>query len=291
MKKTLLFALLGLTYCLPSVGQIRAIYEDGETVDCFGGIADAIFDFRVIYGRYPKDKNELLDYHLDAVKYDSTVLDYSFFRTRALESKMVTKQIKNRRNKISVSGDTCSFYIAKNNLIIQCIGGPAEMQIYNYDYFLSWIRSRFYDKDGKHIWSLDSESPMMPIEINQRFRYVVTLEPNLQTDGLIKEEAIDGSPMFSPVLIPISLTRSGAFSYDVSSLKAIQLYYQEQGKPFSSDNALGRITIDDAIDPDRLDAIKAYMKDFLDKQKNVCCIKLWELVLFNNPPGVTKKHQ
>ena len=217
MKRVVLLVLMLSAFCLPSKGQRLIVYEDGEKEHCFGGIADALFDFRIIYGRYPNDKKEFLDFHLDAVKYDSEVIDYSIFIPRAAEMKMVTKQIKNRRNKLTVSGDTCSFYIAKERCTVQCIGGTAEMQIYYNDNFRAWIRSRFYDKEGKHIWSLDEESPMMRKEVNGQFRYVVTLNPyeddDPEAEVNVKEESIDGSWRYSPLFVPITITRSGEIGY------------------------------------------------------------------------------
>ena len=290
MKKIVLLVLMLSAFCLPSKGQRLIVYEDGEKEHCFGGIADALFDFRIIYGRYPNDKKEFLDFHLDAVKYDSEVIDYSIFIPRAAEMKMVTKQIKNKRNKLTVSGDTCSFYIAKERCTVQCIGGTAEMQIYYNDNFRAWIRSRFYDKEGKHIWPLDEESPMMRKEVNGQFRYVVTLNPyeddDPEAEVNVKEESIDGSWRYSPLFVPITITRSGEIGYgkDISRLKGARLYYQEYGKQFSLKSAIGTITLEEALNPDRLDAIKVYMKDYFDAHEEVDRAVLWEMLMFNNLP-------
>ena len=296
MKKVVLLVLMLSAFCLPSKGQMFIIYEDGEIVNNTGGgmgylagIADTMFDFRVTYGRYPKNKKELLDYDLSVVKNDSGVLDYSnyysIYGLRAQEMMMVTKQIKNWRNKYTVSGDTGTFYVAKDKCTIQCIGGAAEMQIYDNGGFQGWSRSRFYDKDGKCLWSLCSESPMMPVDVNRQFRYVVTMNPH-EKDGLA------GSKWLSPFFVPITVTRSGEISFnkDMSRLAGARLYYQEYGKPFSSENTIGAITLKEAIDPARLDAIKAYMKVYFDEHEEVERAELWEMLMFNNPP-VAKEEQ
>ena len=292
MKKVVLLVLLLLAFCLPSKGQMFIIYDDGEIVNNTGGgmgyhagIADTMFEFRIVYGRYPNNKKELLDYDLDAIKYDSEVIDYSIYGLRAQEMKMVTKQIKNWRNKYTVSGDTGTFYVAKDKCTIQCIGGVAEMQIYNNLGFRAWTRSRFYDKDGKHRWSFDLDSPMMSKEVNSQFRYVVTINPH-EKDGLA------GSKWLSPFFVPITVTRSGevSFNKDMSRLVGARLYYQEYGKPFSSENTIGAITLKEAIDPARLDAIKAYMKVYFDEHEEVERAELWEMLMFNNPP-VAKEEQ
>ena len=295
MKRVVLLVLMLSAFCLPSKGQMFIIYDDGEIVNNTGGgmgyhagIADTMFEFRVTYGRYPKNKKELRDYDLSMVKNDSGVLDYSnyysIYGLRAQEMMMVTKQIKNWRNKYTVSGDTGTFYVAKDKCTIQCIGGAAEMQIYNNGGFRGWTRSRFYDKNGKCLWSLCSDSPMMPVDVNRPFHYVVTMNPP-------EKNASDGL-WFSTFLVPITVTRSGEISFnkDMSPLVGARLYYQEYGKPFSSENTIGAITLKEAIDPARLDAIKAYMKVYFDEHEEVERAELWEMLMFNNPP-VAKEEQ
>ena len=234
------------------------------------------------------------------VKNDSGVLDYSnyysIYGLRAQEMMMVTKQIKNWRNKYTVSGDTGTFYVAKDKCTIQCIGGAAEMQIYDNGGFRGWSRSRFYDKDGKCLWSLCSESPMMPVDVNRQFRYVVTLNPHEEDDPeaevIVKEESIDGSLRFSPFFVPITVTRNGEISFnkEMSRLVGTRLYYQEYGKQISLKSAIGTITLKEAIDPARLDAIKAYMKVYFDEHEEVERAELWEMLMFNNPP-IAKEEQ
>jgi len=293
MKRVILLVLMLSAFCLPSKGQMFIIYKDGEIVNNTGGgmgyhagIADTMFEFRIVYGRYPNNKKELLDYDLDAVKHDSEVIDYSIYGLRAQDMEMVTKQIKNRRNKYTVSGDTGTFYVAKDKCTIQCIGGLAEMQIYNNLGFRAWTRSRFYDKDGKHRWFFDLDSPMMSKEVNSQFRYVVTMNRH-EKDGLA------GSKWFSPFFVPITVTRSGEISFnkDMSRLVGARLYYQEYGKPFSSENTIGAITLKEAIDPARLDAIKAYMKAYFDEHEEVERAELWEMLMFNNLPKGYASHK
>ena len=303
MKRVVLLVLMLSAFCLPSKGQMFIIYDDGEIVNNTGGImgylagiADTMFEFRVTYGRYPKNKKELHDFDLSVVKNDSGVLDYSIYGLRAQEMKMVTRQINYWRNKYTVSGDTGTFYVAKDKCTIQCIGGAAEMQIYDNDGFRAWTRSRFYDKDGKCLWSLCLESPRMPVEVNRQFRYVVTLNPHEEddpeTEVIAKEESIDGSSRFSPFFVPITVTRNGEISFnkELSRLVGPRLYYQERGKPFSSKNAIGTITLKEAIDPARLDAIKAYMKAYFDEHEEIDRAELWEMLMFNDPP-VAKEEQ
>ena len=135
---------------------------------------------------------------------------------------------------------------------------------------------------------------MMPGEVNRPFRYVVTMDPYEEKEPdeieVIGERLLpDGSRRFSPVFIPITVTRSGTISYgnDMPRLKGIQLYYHEFGTTYSSENALGTITLEDALDPDHLDAIKVYLKDYFDEHEEVDRMELWELILFNKPPGAT----
>ena len=150
------------------------------------------------------------------------------------------------------------------------------MQKYDYDDFRSWIGSLCYDKEGRPLWALGGESPMMPREVNRQFRHVVTMK------YLHEGDAFEDWTSF--VFIPITMTRSGSFRYDLSCLDGIQLFYQELGTSHESTSILGTITAEEAIDPARLDAVKAYLTSYLDEHEEVESIKTWELVLFNNPP-------
>lgn len=307
MNKVLFVLCFIITFCHPSFGQIREIYDDGEIVeDYHGGIflslGDAMFSYRHVYGRYPDDKIVLLDYFLDLSKdeYDYYAnADSTFFKLFAERDSLLTIDLNAPENVLIVSGDTCTFSYARATrehtfydlddtvgvvrklCAVQCIGGPVEQQKKDYDGFRMWARSRAYDKNGKCLWSLCSESPMMPREVNRQFRYLVTQDPFEEN-----EHEIEIIGYRRPVFVPITITRSGMIRYgnDMPRLKGIQMYYQELGKGFSSENAIDTIQLEDALDPDHLDAIKAYLKDFFDEHEEVDRMELWELILFNNPP-------
>ena len=309
MKRVISIILLMTVFCLPSFGQIREIYDDGEIVEgyhfsVFFSLGDAMFSYRLTYGRYPDDKRVLLDYFLEGSKdeFDYYSADSTIIRLLAERDSILTVDLSAPENVLTVSGDTCTFSYARATReitfydlgdtvgvrrklsAVQSIGGPVEQQKKDYDSFRMWAHSRAYDKNGKCLWSLCSESPMMPREVNRQFRYLVTLDPFEENKSEIE---IIGNRR--PVLVPITITRSGMIRYgnDMPRLKGIQMYYQELGKAFSSENALGTITLEDALDPDHLDAIKVYLKDYFDEHEEVDRMELWELILFNNPPGAT----
>ena len=278
MRRFFLSVLLLSAFCFPSFGQIRFIDENGEVYGVFGGDpGEEIFRYRVIYGRYPKDKKELLDFILDKERYehiDGADLDY--FNT---QKKAFAKLVKKRRNKLTVSGDTCTFYIADRRWTYQCIGGLAELQKEDYWAFQFWNFALSYDRNGKVLWSLRDESPSLPKAVDNlktRFGYIVTAD-------------WDDPILDARVMIPVTMTRNGAFTYDLSCLEGLQLYYQEYGKRRDSTNRIGSITIEEAIDPDYIDTLKAYMTDYLNQHEEVYTMKLWELVLFNNPPESPKE--
>lgn len=300
-------------FCLPSFGQIREIYDDGKIFDHSGGgffisLGEAMFSYRVVYGRYPNEKRILLDYFLEVSKdeYDDFKADSTIISLLAERDSILTVDLNDPDNVLTVSGDTCTFSYAKATRehsfydlddtvgvrrklsAVQSIGGPVEQQKKDYERFRMWAHSRAYDKNGKCLWSLCSESPMMPREVNRQFRYFVTLDPFEENKPEIE---IIGNRR--PVLVPITITRSGMIRYgnDMPRLKGIQMYYQELGKAFSSENALGTITLEDALDPDHLDAIKVYLKDYFDEHEEVDRMELWELILFNNPPGESGAEQ
>ena len=62
----------------------------------------------------------------------------------------------------------------------------------------------------------------------------------------------------------------------------MQLYYRTEVN--STADSIDTIAIEDAIDPDYLDALKTYTKVIFDEHEEVDSVKLWELVYFNNLP-------
>ncbi len=319
MKKALFVVLLITALCYPSAGQIRYIDGNGNAIDVSGGpqwtgIHDYIFEYRSTYGQYPDSKADLLDFIQELAKFDKdtcvetdvflmendTVIviaskeDSLMSKSLAMRDSILFEMINDRNNVLDVSGDTCTFYIAKDGSTIQCIGGPEDLQRNDYDRFRSWIRSRVYDKNGKCLWSLCTEAPTLGSDINRKFRYVVTMDSrpsNVAIDldcGLLCFRRNERTP---PVLISINMNRGGEFNYIIPSLDGVQLYYQERGMPFSMGNALGTITLEKAIEQDRLDAIKTYMIEFMNGHEDVDSMRLWELVLFNNPPERRVGHE
>lgn len=226
-------------------------------IACFGNISDWLLQFRLIYDRYPNDKEEFLEYLAE----DGEFVD--------------------AQDILTVSGDTCSFHIAKECVTVQCIGDARNLIKSDYMIFRSLVRSCCFDKNGKLIPSLCFLPPVTPIDIKRGFRYIVTLKPAVAHDPDMPQVLLQGD---TPVLIPMTLTKSGDFHYDLSCLEGIQLYYQEYGKDFNS-NRLGTIHMEDAIDQNYLSVIKAYMKTILDDHQEVETVRLWELLLFNNPPN------
>ncbi len=314
MKRVISIILLMTVFCLPSFGQIREIFDDGEVVEGYGGdlifsLGEAMLSYRIVYGQYPDNKRVLLDYFLEVSKdeYDHFKTDSTIIRMLAERDSILTVDLNAPENGLTVTGDTCTFSYARATReitflpelddtvgveivrklsAVQCIGGLAELQVIDYDRFRLWRRSRFYDKDGKCLWSLCSESPFMPRDVNRQFRYVVTMDPYEEDDSEMVFIVMED---FSPVFVPITITRSGMIGYgnDILRLEGVQLYYQELGKPFSSDSAIGTITLKEALDPDHLNAIKTYTKSYFDEHEEVDRMELWELILFNNPPGAT----
>ena len=121
MKNTLSIVILIIIICLPSTGQICVLDENGRAFYSYGGIAnlaEELFLYRDIYGEYPKNKKMLLDFILSEDRYDST--DSLLFHDQiSIRRKTLTKLLKNRRNKLTISRDTCSFYVAKKRTTIR----------------------------------------------------------------------------------------------------------------------------------------------------------------------------
>lgn len=277
MKK-ILFLLLFAT-CITSFGQIRIKDDDGNEYNAFGGIdniAEELLLYRDIYGHYPKDKKVLLDFVLDETRYDSTD-SLLYLNQISIRNKSLKKLLKTRKNRLIVSNDTCSFYIAKNKITILCVGGIDRLQKTDSHMFMIWTFSRFYDKNGNLLQSLGSKSPFIPLDIRRRFSYVITMRSD-------ESDVVNHRWSTPPVYIPITMDKNGTLSYDLSCLEGIQLFYQEYGKPFYPENTIGPISAEDAIDSEYLDLIRTYLNEFLDKHEEVDHMRLWEPVLFNNPP-------
>jgi hypothetical protein len=317
MKRFFLSVLLVSALCLPSNGQIREILDNGEVLEYYSGmvfetLGESMYSYRFIYGRYPEDKQALLDFHLEKAKVEEHVLfrgllldfengsvefeeddDSDYTALLAKRDSLITVDLNDPENVLTVSGDTCTFTYAKATRelfyygfdesvsdfklrAIQCIGGPEDLQKKDYLPFRQHIRTLVYDKDGKCLLPLCSDAPYAPQEVEWKFNFVVSRDP---------AEYHEGGGVYSlarPVLIPFTITRSGVLSYDVSCLDGMQLYYRNNVR--STGDSIDAIKIEDAIDPEYLDALKTYTKVIFDEHEEVDRVKLWELVWFNNLP-------
>ena len=317
MKRVVLLVLMLSAFCLPSMGQIREILDDGRFVEYDSGmvfetLGQTMYSYRYIYGRYPENKQALLDFHLEKAKVEEHVLlrglifnleedslefEYDdedhYNALLAKRDSLIIVDLNNPENVLTVSGDTCTFTYAKATRepfffgfdesasdlklrAIQCIGGPEDLQKEDYTSFQQKIRTLVYDKDGKCLLPLCSDAPYAPQEVEWNFDFVVSRDP---------AEHHEGGGVYSlarPVLIPFTITRSGSLSYDVSCLDGMQLYYRHNVR--STGESIDTIKIEDAIDPEYLEALKTYTKVIFDEHEEVDCVKLWELVWFNNLP-------
>ena len=319
MRRVLYVFLLIMAFCLPSNGQIREIFDNGEIVEYYGGLifetlGESIYSYRFVYGRYPEDKQALLDFQRDRaiVEAKEKVLlrgllldlfsgDVEFeYLDDSLHTSLLAKRdsliavdLNDPENVLTVIGDTCTFTYAKATResyyfglddpipgvklrAIQCIGGPADLQKKDYRSFRQHIHTLAYDKNGKWLWQLCSDAPYSPREVSWKYNFVVSRDPGDYPDG----DGVYG--LARPVLIPFTITRSGALSYDVSCLDGMQLYYRTEVN--STADSIDTIAIEDAIDPEYLDALKTYTKVIFDEHEEVDRVKLWELVWFNNLP-------
>ena len=155
------------TFCLPSNGQIREIFDNGELVEYYGGVfetlGESIYSYRFVYGRYPEDKQALLDFQRDRSKIEAKddelfrggilnlfiggeYYDFSRFTSLlAMRDSLIAVDLNDPENVLTVSGDTCTFSYAKATResyyyafdenfsdfklrAIQCIGGPEVLQ-------------------------------------------------------------------------------------------------------------------------------------------------------------------
>ena len=304
------------TFCLPSNGQIREIFDNGELVEYYGGVfetlGESIYSYRFVYGQYPEDKQALLDFQRDRSKIEAKEHEelfhghllhlyiggeyYDDSRYTSLIDKrdsLIAVDLNDPENVLTVIGDTCTFTYAKATResyyfglddstpgvklrAIQCIGGPADLQKKDYLSFRQQIRTLAYDKNGKWLWPLCSDAPYSPDEVRWKYNFVVSRDPGDYPDGR------GAYGLARPVLIPFTITRSGALSYDVSCLDGMQLYYRTEIN--STADSIDTIAIEDAIDPDYLDALKTYTRVIFDEHEEVDSVKLWELVYFNNLP-------
>ena len=320
MKRTYLLILLLLALCLPLNGQVREVFDNGDSVEFTSGLVfktlgEAIYSYRFVYGRYPDDKQALLDFQrersIEEVKKTIELLHEPFlhlvvdgeYYDDSLYTNLIAKRdsliavdLNNPENVLTVIGDTCTFTYANATRYsyyygleespdlkiraIQCIGKLADLQKKDNLSFRHNIYTLAFDKNGKCLWPLCSEAPFLPREVEWKYRFIVSMDAGDYPDR-------HGSwGLARPVYIPFTVTRSGALSYDVSCLDGMQLYYRTE--VHSTADSIGPIKIEDAIDPDYLDAIKTYTKAFFDEHEEVDSMKLWELVVFNNlPEGCT----
>ncbi len=276
MKRLLLIILFAFSISVSSHAQARIVNKNGTFYksdrDDFCSI---VFRFRVIYDRYPSDKAELLDFHKRASRFDYGDRVMNSYYARINEQ--ITKIIKSDKNIYSVSGDTCSFYLSELDRTIQWAGGMKELlRTENYLARVLYVHPCCLDRKGRVLWSFfyDEDFPTLSKSSLARFRYVATMEE-------IKSEA----PLYpiedkTAVMLPFTMTKSGDFYYDYSYLEGVQLFYQENGKPFEG-KTLGKLSPNEAIDPDYIRVVQSYMRSILKRYPEVECVKMWEPIFFN----------
>ena len=169
------------------------------------------------------------------------------------------------------------------------MGGVAELQKYDSDQFQFWAGSQCYDKNGEYLWSLDVDAPFLLTaveDLTKRYNYIVTMAPRHYEDCYENsdEYVMIKSPRMRPVFVPVTMNRSGMFSYDLSSLEGIQLYFQTYGEQFIPTNTIGPITIQEAFDLNYFSVLEGHMKEFMETHDEVERISLWEMVLFKQRP-------
>lgn len=274
MKKSISIILLSVMFSFSSVGQIRIILEDGSSHDYLFGpgrtIADWIFEYRLIYDKYPSSKNELIDFQRDIPALISEDEDINYMM--AARDSIFLNRMQDDNCVLATSGDTCSFTCG--NVIIRCTGGAAELIKYDSSVFYGWAKNHplCYDRSGRYIAYPYADS--LSTEAQRHFRFYVTMK----STGFFESG-------MNTVLIPVTMNREGGLHYDLSHLSNLHLFYQENNG-ISTSCVLGEIPIESAIDLDYFALIKATMWAFLCGHPEVERMRLWEPVMFNKSPMV-----
>ena len=283
-------------------------------------IGGLISYFRCVYDRYPKSKEELLQFHIEECMYEPFDMHRPYVTDREL-----SRIIRNKNNVLQVSGDSCSFFIkdykisytdmvpapelrdygdvdasksnevviAKRrrikyrirNLTYKFVGGPIDIQT-DYRRFTQTVFVRCFDKDGKRLRLLQSRAPFLDTCIRRQFQYCIVFDAIDQDKspddsiGLLVRSINQGR--YPQVMMPVSLNRSGAFFYDLSHIQGWTLYYRDNPSSIYENN--GSIKLEDAIDQEYINAIRSHLEEFLRQHPEVETIKTWEYLLFNDPP-------
>ena len=171
------------------------------------------------------------------------------------------------------------------NLTYKFVGGPIDIQT-DYRRFTQTVFVRCFDKDGKRLRHLQSRAPFLDTCIRRQFQYCIVFDAIDQDKspddsiGLFVRSINQGR--YPQVMMPVSLNRSGAFSYDLSHIQGWTLYYRDNPSSIYGNN--GSIKLEDAIDQEYINAIRSHLEEFLRQHPEVETIKTWEYLLFNDPP-------
>lgn len=285
--KRVFVVIISLIQSIALLGQVRFIrfIDNNKDIECSfagsagntdipGAIGTALFNYRVDYGHYPNSKDAFLDYYINAPEFDSgDSLTNSLMRKR---DSLLVKEVTNSGCTLVVSNDTCSVLFRDINFAVQCIGGLNELQFTNYYFFMLNAYPRAYNKQGERLWSYSLDSIQLPGILRKRFHFVVTFCPEEKGPMINNEE-------MRRVYIPITVFKSGNVSYNLSSVKRLNTYYQEWGLMDRKD-ILGLAPIERVIDSDYIEEIKNTVCDFMKEQPEVEIIRLWAPVLFKDEP-------
>ena len=322
MRQLFVLILFFSCLAFPSFGQkCSIIYEDGTMDNDFypdwPRIGSLINSFRIIYDRYPSGNEELLQFLLD--NRDYITFDPFGFNVK---DKTICKIINNKSNTLSTTGDSCYFFIKKlkvsyggrdslqdyseekmntivgrlkkvaacrlgsryrsveriRNVTYKFVGGPADYQSSDYQVFLAVTKMRCFDENGTFVGYLYQNAPSLDFDNQRKFRYRVVFEGDFAKDTTSSRQIT----YYPPVMIPITMNRSGKFIYDLSHVKGWHFYYRDY--PSSIHGVLGDIKLEDAIDQDYINTIKSHLTEFLKQHPEVETIKTWEYLMFNNVP-------
>ena len=287
-------------------------------------VGGLISHFRCVYDRYPSSKKELLLFHKEESRFNHYELYRPFATNRELRRIIRNRNnvlqvfgdscsffIKNLRMVYSgrasildqpeeIIDSTGGNMIVRpasyrpdrryryskryRNVTYSFVGGPADLQPYDYVLFLWSTKIRCFDKHGRIIYPLIFDSPALDSCVRRTFRYCVAFDGGFaksNNPGLITGKSFNG-PYYPELMIPITMNRSGEFYYDLSHVKGWHFYYRDY--PSSIHGVLGDIKLEDAIEQDYINAIKSHLTEFLKQHPEVETIKTWEYLLFNDPP-------
>lgn len=260
----------------------RIVYNDGACSEWHSSghtrMDKLMLSFCDIYGRPPRDKKELLRFHKGFRKqYGKKIYPEDGYQT----DRELSQILRNNRNTIKASGDTCFFYYAKTGITLQILCQVTDEELFNYSLFREGIRYPMaFDKDGEYMWSKSCMETPWREKLKPRYNYYVAFSTSLKRGADCRSHP-DDVLVKPPLMVLVTYDRDDGMKVDLTLFNSQKLYYGKLDS-INIKQSVNLPTLEKSrvLDSSYFEELKVYLNDVLRENPAVKTLKTFEMVLF-----------